>query len=168
MNVVQAIVYLVRGDVRVGVRPGSGIGRQGELGRGRRDGRRAGQRQARRLHDHAHRGERRGRAATAFRRRSSSRVNMRYGFARRLRPRCPPFPSTSRRPGCNRRSQAAQDQGARRAALERRMDRERAGHRPAEGAAPQLRRLPLARARRCARRTTPTLSCRCCRACKAT
>ena len=45
------------------------------------------------------------------------------------------------------RSQAPQDRGPRGAAVERRMDGEHAGQRSAQGRAPQLRRLPHARAR---------------------
>jgi len=67
------------------------------------------------------------------------------------------------------RHRVAQDPGSRGAALQRRMDGEHARHRSAEGAAPQLRRLPHDRSALRARASTPTRSPRpCCRACRPT
>ena len=54
------------------------------------------------------------------------------------------------------RSQAPQDRGPRRAAVERRMDQQHPGQRPREGRVPQLRRLPHARARHALDPQTPT------------
>ena len=58
-----------------------------------------------------------------------------------------PRPSKSVRRRQRRRSEAPQDRRPRLPALERRVDRERAGHRPAEKLAAELHRLPHARTR---------------------
>ena len=132
--------------------------RPGQFRRGRRHGRRAGERQEGRLHHHHHRRQ---------------RPDGRYSFpAGRLEPgqyalkiRAVGYDLDNGKSGRggraedhDPRSQAAQDRGPRGAAVERRMDQQHPGQRSAQGRGARTASAATRSSASCARRTTPTRS----------
>ena len=139
------------------------------LRRGRRDGRRAGQRQEDRLQHHRHRRQRRPRPLQLPG--GQTRAGPIYVPHPRGRIRLSTIPARSR---WRRRSQRRSISSCARpktgvADFQRRVDRQRARHRPqTEAHLLQLRRLPHARARDAGPRTTRTPSSTCCQRMRAT
>ena len=130
--------------------------RTGELGRGRRDGRRAGQRQAGRLDHHRHRGERRARAATASRRSKLEPGKYALQHPRgRLRARRPAASRLRRRKATTADLKLRRTEDLAGAALERGMDGEHARQRPAEGPCCSTASAATRSSASCARATTP-------------
>ena len=118
--------------------------RPGHLGRGRRDGRRAGQRQEGHHHDHGR--ERCAGPLQLPRQQACARPVHAEHPRDRLRPR--QFQDRRGRAADHHpQFDAAQDRGSRRADVERRMDAQHPRHRPAEGHPAGLRGLSHARAR---------------------
>ena len=148
--------------------PAAALTGQSQFDRGSGHGRRARQRHQVRLEHHGHRRFRRGWPLQLPVRQARTRTIYAERARDRLRARSAPSGRGSRSENRDAGSQARQDQGPRRAIVERRMAGEHPRHRPAEGSVCSTASAATRSNASCARNTTARASspefCRACRA----